>query len=133
MQPSLSLQFDGTCREAFDAYCEHLGAEVKYTHTFGGTPAGRDVPDDWQDKIVHAAIDLNGMEIRGHDTPPGTYEATKGVFILVSIPVAETQPIYDALSAGGEVMMKLGETFWSPAYGIIRDRFGIQWKINGVA
>jgi len=133
VQPSISLQFDGTCREAFDVYREHLGAKMVYMLTFGESPAGRDVPPQWQDKIVHASIDLNGLEIRGHDTPPGQYEAPQGVYILLRALVDATQGMYDALSDGGNILMPLGETFWSPSYGIVRDRFGILWKINGVA
>jgi len=34
------------------------------------------------------------------------------------------------LADGGEVLMPLQATPWSPRYGVVRDPFGIRWEIN---
>jgi PhnB protein len=41
----------------------------------------------------------------------------------------EAERIYNALAEGGEVFMKLGETFFARRFGQLRDRFGINWMI----
>ncbi len=37
---------------------------------------------------------------------------------------------YEALLEGGQVVMPLQETFWSPAYGIVSDKYGVYWNIS---
>ena len=37
---------------------------------------------------------------------------------------------FAALSEGGAVLMPLAKTFWSPCFGMVRDRFGVMWMIN---
>ena len=42
---------------------------------------------------------------------------------------AEAKRVYEALSAGGEASMPLTKTFFSPAFGMLRDRFGVNWMV----
>ncbi|NLD70330.1 MAG: VOC family protein, partial [Limnobacter sp.] len=36
---------------------------------------------------------------------------------------------FEALADGGEVRMPLGKTFWSPRFGMLTDRFGVDWMV----
>lgn len=45
---------------------------------------------------------------------------------------AEGRRIFDALAEGGQVTMPFGETFWSPGFGMVTDRFGTPWMVNTV-
>ena len=40
--------------------------------------------------------------------------------------------MYDALADGGETTQPLMETFFSPAFGMVTDRFGTPWMISAV-
>jgi PhnB protein len=52
--------------------------------------------------------------------------------VTVTLPdVREGQRIFDALSDGGKVQMPYGETFWAERFGMVIDRFGTPWAING--
>jgi PhnB protein len=42
----------------------------------------------------------------------------------------EADRLCAGLAEGGEVIMPLQATHWSPRYGVVRDRFGIRWEIN---
>ncbi|WP_233208552.1 VOC family protein [Planomicrobium sp. MB-3u-38] len=42
----------------------------------------------------------------------------------------EARIIFGKLAEGGMVSMDLQETFWSPLYGNLIDRFGIEWQIS---
>ncbi len=56
-----------------------------------------------------------------------------GVSLSISPPdEAEAKRLFDALLEGGEVILPLGKTFWSPAFGMLKDRFGLSWMINVV-
>jgi uncharacterized glyoxalase superfamily protein PhnB len=37
--------------------------------------------------------------------------------------------VFTALSEGGTVQTPLGETFFSPAFGMCTDRFGTPWMV----
>jgi len=43
---------------------------------------------------------------------------------------SDADRIFAALSEGGEVAMPLSKTFWSKKFGMLTDRFGIQWMVN---
>jgi PhnB protein len=43
---------------------------------------------------------------------------------------AEVDRAFAALAEGGEVQMPLGETFWSPRFGMLKDRFGVAWMVQ---
>ena len=39
--------------------------------------------------------------------------------------------VFDALAEGGQVTMPLDKTFWAEAFGMVTDRFGTPWMVNG--
>jgi len=68
----------------------------------------------------------------GADVAPGKYEKPRGFSISIHIKSeAEAERIFRALATEGNVVMPLEKTFWSPFFGIVVDRFGVQWLING--
>lgn len=42
----------------------------------------------------------------------------------------EAREIFAALGDGGQVVMPLQKTDWSPLYGIVKDRFGVTFQVN---
>ncbi len=44
---------------------------------------------------------------------------------------ARTHTTFAALADGGSVTMPLGETFWADSLGMVADRFGTPWGVNG--
>jgi PhnB protein len=42
----------------------------------------------------------------------------------------EADRVFAALTDDGQVKMPLTKTFFSPAFGMLEDRFGIGWMIN---
>lgn len=41
----------------------------------------------------------------------------------------EAKRAFERLSDGGRVDMPLGPTFYSPCFGMVKDRFGVQWMV----
>ena len=135
------LSFDGKTREAFAFYEKALGASIQAMLSFadmpvpadpgpgcgdGGPPAG--------DGIMHACLVLpGGAMLFAGDMPPGMpYEGLKGVMLALQYDsVGEAQAAFDALSHGGQVTMPLAPTFWARSFGMLTDRFGIHWAVNG--
>ncbi len=54
----------------------------------------------------------------------------QGISLALTAPnVADAERIFAALSDGGQVQMPLGQTFFSPRFGIVAVRFGVSWMI----
>lgn len=131
MKPSVHLIFDGRCEAAFQFYERVLGAKLGPMIRYGDTPMASDTEPGWRDKIVHGSLNIGGTVIAGADLPPDQYKPPLGFFLLLSpddLGVAETT--FAALADRGSVGMPLQKTFWSPAFGVVTDQFGIPWEIS---
>ena len=125
------LSYSGHCREAFNFYAQLFGGEVTML-AYGDTPMVKDVPAEWSEKIVHATLSFDGCELAGSDVQSAHYRRPQGFSVLVDVEgVEKARRTFAALAEGGSVGMPIQKTFWSPAFGVLTDRFGIPWEING--
>jgi PhnB protein len=126
------LAFAGNCREAFTRYQEVFGGELVLL-TMADTPADAGPPPEGvpSDAIMHAALTSGDDLLMGADDPSGNFEGTvHGMCVNYSLAdPGDAKRVFDALAEGGEVQMPLGETFFSPAFGMCIDRFGTPWMI----
>jgi PhnB protein len=44
--------------------------------------------------------------------------------------IKKMDDIFARLSAGGKILMPLGDQFWGARFGMLEDAFGIQWMLN---
>jgi PhnB protein len=122
------VNFRGTCAEAFRYYETHLGGKIGMLMTFGQAPAPVGGGPDWKDKVLHARISIAGTELQGADVPNA--EPMRSAYLTLAIDSdSEAERIYAALAEGGQVLMRLEETFFASRFGEVRDRFGINWLI----
>jgi PhnB protein len=126
------LTFAGNCREAFTRYQAIFGGELVLL-TVADTPAdaGPPPPGVNADAIMHAALTSGDDLLMGADDPSGNFEGSvHGMCVNCSLPDApDAKRVFDALSEGGQVQLPLGETFFSPAFGMCTDRFGTPWMV----
>ena len=124
-----SLMFTGACRDAFRRYASLFGGEIVMMLTYAESPLHQQEPGDWGDKIWFARLRAGGLDITGGDVL--AYEEPRGFSMVVGVETAdEADRVFTGLADGGEVLMPLQATIWSPRYGVVRDPFGIKWEIN---
>ncbi len=134
MRISPHLIFDGQCREAFVAYQRILGGTLATLMTFGESPLAASVDAKWHARILHATLDLDGVELNGADVLPHDYQRPQGFSVILNLSdVERARQIFAALAEGGKVNMPFQSTFWSPGFGVLVDRFGTPWEINCAA
>lgn len=130
MSLSFHIGFNGQCEEAFGFYADTLGGRIGTLLRAEDSPLAVASDPDPR-RIVHANIRIDEVEIAGADVPPGQYQRPQGFCVLLGLDSEEkVRSIFDALQAGGEVVMAPQRTFWSPCYAIVVDRFGVPWKLN---
>ena len=125
------LNFNGNCAAAFKFYEQCLGAKTLFTLTYEASPMTGQYPAEWQDKIMHATLEVGGTTVMGSDSPPGYYETPKGFCLALSPDNPdEAERVFQALAENGTVTMPLQETFWAACFGMLVDQFGIPWMVN---
>ena len=117
-----SLSFRGQCREAFEFYAGVLGGRITAAFPYADGPADMPVGDQ---AIMGADMDVDWAP--NIDKPKNGFDIS-----LHSDDVAEARRWYDALVDGGKPTMPFAETFWSPGYGGLIDRFGVPWMVNTI-
>jgi PhnB protein len=128
------LFFEGRCEEAIEFYKKALGAEVTMLMRFKDSPEPPPpgmVPPGSESKIMHASLRIAGSEVMASDGSCSGKPAFQGVSLSIGVPSeADADRVFNALREGGAVQMPLAKTFWSPRFGMVRDRFGVSWMIN---
>lgn len=131
MQINTYLNFNGQCEEAFKYYEKFLGAEIGLMFRYKGTPLSGQVPEQWQEKIMHGSLTVAGLRLMGADMAVEGYEPPQGFSLSIHIEsIPEAERIFQALSYNGKVTMPLEKTFWADRFGMLVDQFGIPWIIN---
>jgi len=133
------LNFEGNAAQAIDFYAEAFNAiEVKKVK-FGDIPQDPNypLPENELDMIMESSIEFAGGKIMMSDILPSmkavTGELVKGNNILISLVIDDKQKLesyFSSLSEGGYVIMPLSNTPWSSCFGMLVDKFGVNWKFN---
>ena len=127
VQPS--LHFDGRCEEALEFYKKALGAQVTSIHRFKDAPpnAAMNAPAN---KIMHVSFKIGDSEILASDGDCKGQSKFQGMSLSLRVPTADrAHSVFTALAEGGHVQMPVTKTFFSPAFGMVADRFGVSWMI----
>lgn len=131
MQVQPYLFFEGRCEEAIEFYKRTLGAEVEMLMRFKESP--EPVPNatpQTADKVMHASLKIGRSTIMASDGRCRGQPSFQGSSLSLTVAdQGEAQRLFLALAEGGEVQMPLGETFFSPSFGMVADRFGVSWMI----
>ena len=122
------VNFAGKCAEAFRFYEKHLGATIGMMMTHGQAPDQSKVKPELKDAVLHARISVGGTELMGADIPSA--QPMRSAYLSLNVDTdAEAERIFSALADGGEVFMRMQETFFATRFAQLRDRFGINWMI----
>jgi len=124
------ISFPGNCEEAINFYKEKLGAEVLYMGRYGDSPMAGKAPDD---KIMHCTIKIGDSHIMACDSVFKDCPVTIGNNITLAIgtnDIAQADSMFDKMSDGGKIIMPMQKTFWAERFGMLTDKFGINWMFN---
>ena len=127
------ISFQDNAREAIEFYKSVFGGEV-YMDTFGSMQdSGIPVDEGDKEKIMHAYLKgENGVEVMAADTPKGM-EFKTGSRVSLTLN-GDDEPLlrsyWDKLAAGGKVTVPLEKAPWGDTFGMLTDKFGVEWMID---
>lgn len=130
------LRMNGNGKEAVEFYEHALEAENLGVQTYADMPDNEEFPLSKEAKnlVLHAQLRIGNTFLMISDTFPGQpYQVGTQVDVAVLLNDPGTaKEVYEKLLEGGEVVMPLQETPWSPSYGQVKDKFGITWQISTI-
>lgn len=131
MQVEAYLCFNGCGEEAIRFYEQALGAKVTMLMRFKESLEPECCPPDSDDKVMHATLQIGESCVMLSDGPCTGETNFEGFSLSINAAdEAEARRLFDALADTGEVQMPLGKTFWSPCFGMVKDRFGLSWMVG---
>jgi PhnB protein len=124
------LNFGGNCEEAFRYYERHLGGKITTMLRVRDLPPDAPRPPGSLDAVIHARLDVAGVELIGNDVPADYFKSARSVYLYLNADSADSaDELYAALADGGDVGMPIQETFFATRFAQLRDRFGTLWTI----
>lgn len=127
------LNFNGNTEEVFNFYKSVFGGEFAMVMRFGDTPGCENMPETEKNGIMHIALPIGSNVLMGTDVPKSMEQVTAGTNMSISVNVSsreEADRVYNGLSAGGKATMPMNDMFWGDYYGMLTDKYQIQWMIS---
>jgi PhnB protein len=128
MKLDFYINYKGNCREAFRFYEEHLDGKITMMNTFRDMPDAANIPEERKDEILHARIEIGGTVVMGADIQGA--EPMRSAYMTLRVEsTEEAERIYALLADGGEIFMKMEQTFFASRFAMLRDKFGTSWML----
>lgn len=133
MQVQVYLFFDGRCEQAVEFYKKALGAKqgrlMRYQDSPEAPPPGM-VPPGYEGKVMYTEFRVGDTQVMACDDATRAITGFKGFRLSLSVAnETEAKRVFAALANGGEVNMPLAKTFFSPCFGMLKDKFGVGWMV----
>src|SRR5215213_1732810 len=130
MQLTPYLFFDGRADDAINFYKKVLGARVEMLMRFKDSPDQSMNPPGTAEKVMHGRLRIGNTTLFVSDGMCGGRAKFEGFSLALSADsVADAERLFAVLGEGGQVQMPMTETFFSPRFGMVADRFGVSWQV----
>ena len=127
------LNFDGNCEEAINFYADVLAGEIKMLMRYDQMPPDTcKIEDSWKDKVMHATLEFGeGNSIFFSDNVNPGFVQGNNAHMSLNIPEEEeAEKVFMSLLEGGIETMPFGPVFWGGKFGMLTDKFGVQWMVS---
>jgi len=133
MPVQIYLNFDRQCEEAVNLYADVFQSPKPEFMRYKDRPDPNYPFDEaGGELIMHTELIIEGDTVMFSDVFPGTplIKGNDASLTVITKDIEKTRRFFDLLRVGGEVTMELEETFWSPLFGSLIDKYGINWQFS---
>lgn len=128
------LNFNGKTEEAFNFYKSVFGGEFTNVQKIAETPFAAQMPEAERNRIMHIALPIGTTTLMGSDILESQgHSLSIGNNCHININAetkSQADKLFKGLSAGGKITMPLEKAFWGAYFGMVTDRYGVQWMVN---
>ncbi len=130
------INFNGNAEEAFTFYKSVFGGEFSKIVRFKDLASAEfPVPDSEAEKIMLISLPIGKDDtLIANDVPSfmGTVSEheNRSKIAVSAESKEEAGAIFNGLSAGGEVEGPIGQSPWGTYFGMLRDKYGIEWTVE---
>jgi PhnB protein len=102
---------------------------IRYKDSPEPPPPGM-IPPGWDNKVMHATFTIGKSTLHASDGRAQGKAAYQGFSLSLTVAnPAEADRCFNALADQGSVQMPICKTFFSPRFGMLTDRFGVEWMV----
>jgi PhnB protein len=134
MQLEPYLFFDGKCEEALNFYKNVFGGTIEGISRWSEMPkdaGGPPVTPETANRVMHATFKSPGVSFMASDASPGKVYGEGPISLSVATSdLAEAERVFNGLANGGKVEMPMADTFWGAKFGMLSDKYGIDWMVS---
>lgn len=99
--------------------------------TVGESPMAKDMPAEKQAYIMHAELSKGSFVFYGSDMMRDTATIGDNVGMALNCESeTEIRELFAKLSQGGKVFMPIEDAFWGALFGMLTDKYGVEWMLN---
>jgi PhnB protein len=130
MRLTTFLNYGGNCEQALRFYEQHLGGKITMLMRRAEQPNQPITWPGWEQSVQYAVMEIGGTQLMASDVPPDRFQPMRSVYLTLTVDGAgEAERLWSLLTDGGQVLMRMEETFFASRFGQVRDRFGTSWMI----
>ena len=130
MQIQPYLFFEGRTEEALEFYQSKLNAKVEFLMRYKDNPDPKYNPPNSGEKVMHSCFRIGDTQVMASDgncTGKPSFQGFSLTFNAAD--EADAKRRFSALAEGGQVNLPLSETFFAKSFGMVADRFGVNWMV----
>lgn len=130
------LFFAGNCEQAVSFYAQQLNGNIEIMMRYKDIPAEeqQNGPSNADpDSIMHARLVIGENVIMASDGCPAdpSGQTHRGYSLSIrSESVEQGGEVFNRLAQGGTITMPFQPTFWAKSFGMLTDKFGVNWMVN---
>jgi PhnB protein len=129
------INFNGNAEEAFNFYKSVFGGEfAKIMRLKDLSSPEFQVAENEANKILHIALPIGANVLMGNDVPesmgPANENENRSKISIGAESKEEADRLFKGLSEGGTVEMPIGDSPWGSYFGMLRDKYGIEWMVD---
>lgn len=135
LQINPHINFNGNAEEAFHFYKSIFGGAFTKIIRFKDLESEEmPIPEHEADKIMHISLPIGNSVLMANDVPEfmgrTNENENRSKIVLNTNSKEEGATFFDGLSSGGQVEMPFSESPWNTYFGMLRDKYGIEWMVE---
>lgn len=124
------ITFNDNCEEALNFYVKALDAEIRMISQVKDSPPEHRL-QGFENKVMHAELKVGGGSILACDAMGRNVSTGERFSLTLNFETdEELNAAWGKMSVGANITMPLENAFWGARFGMMRDKFGIDWMFN---